>query len=1200
MKNSKAQKTNLDSIQDDPKFMAEVISLAERWAAKHPNGGTPIDPFEGLRVNHAKGLSPMWRDAVRVGDFATPEMVTLMAQQVIAGRALVETGKHMWGGGWTQITSTWEQAIDGFLSLHPEQADKGGDGFFFAESELTGEIKSAFGKPGVPFCYKTKGKIRAMYAVMIDVDGGCTAEAVVENLRKAGIAAVIYTTHSNSAKGGPGSDRFRVIVLLDKPFAMRPGGNPARPDWGPDYPEWQALYAGVCDLIIPAGANVDSTGFTPTQLMYTPARPVGAGYKHYVVAGRGLDLSTVTHGDPKKYEAPTTRATGGTGGGGGYSGEPAFLADRFNLNSWFGENQERFLLSSFLDHAGWTVHGESGGGYIITCPNAGEHSSDSNDAWVIDGPDAHTSGAISCRHDHCRGLHTADFLKMIADQIAGLPDQWPSLSHMLCDEVFYADGAEPVNRDDYIPAPEPVVEWLDTPKQVAKAFAALTDKSTKDAFAAIWAGVLWAKSVAGAVSKFDELLLTQPQYSKVKDRDSVKAAGMVMGTAKRKAHAEEVRGRAEREEVDKRKHAVRPDYVALEQATAETVIAAAQVAPWLPHFVRYSNGWFEAQAMDSAASKWKRLCRAFEVPFIAFGENAAGRSTDITIRYQHRSTQRGIVESVYKIGDTFKEPGAFLSRLADAGLELDGMADTAALVRLFKSVNTSAEALLVDKAGWHENVYIAPTGEAMNAGKQRYILNPAMRVNTAKQGTLADHHRHATTALSGTNGRYFMPGYLSGFVGCVLDYIENETSIIIAAEGVSTRGKTTCSKAGAAHWAKPDESGLFHKADVTPTAAENLALKGNASMVGLDDDGASKDSAEEKQRRTLQMGDNSGRGRGTPNSGNQETKTWRTCFVTSTEVGFLNRMLAEDADVKTGAVSRVFSVNFDGAAVLKSDSDELAALRALANTDTATGVYGVTGPLFAAALAEIGRDAVKARITKLETEWQALAKGAGARVVRNCAIITLAGEIAQNAGIFGLLTQATEVEGEREDVSVKEIMHGLLVDTLEARTAHLNTDQQAADTLRRTILRGIQTGAIEDSHNPPDHRRGEVLGYFGHYGSNGQADDAIKRKFSDTDDEMRARVYVLPIDRLAKLGNTTDPKSLADWLKKAGALIGRKKGEAMQWWHDYVPGEGSGNKNIKVTGLFVHGAAEIEAEAAPPVSNVVDPDNKVVPMKRAS
>jgi hypothetical protein len=479
-----------------------------------------------------------WEAATVIGDQTAPEFVALLNQTVIAGTASPKRGKHMWGGGWTQITSTWKQAIDAWLTHHPEKATKGGKAFFFADSELNGPMTEAtLGRPSVQLCFKTTGKIRALYAMMIDVDGGCEAEAVVALLRKAGICAVVYTTHSNIEKGGMGSDRFRVIVLLDKPFTLRP--DPVRPDssWGPDIAAWQALYAGVCDLIIPAGANVDSTGFTPSQLMYIPTRPVGAAFKHYVVVGGGLDLSTITPGDPKKYEAPSVRTKGVGGDGSSYNGEPAFLSDRFNLKSWHSDNRTEFMLSMFLDHAGWAVHGASGGGHDITCPNHAAHTSGSDDAWVIDGPDADTSGAISCFHDHCKGLHTTDFIKMIEDQIDGLPDQYEHFSDMLCDEIFYADMEEKVNREDYIPAPEPVVEWLDTPKQVGRAFKALTDKSPEAAYSAIWAGVLWADSVAGAVDKFNEVLLEIKRY-KDRDRTRIKSAGKVMMIAKATANSE--------------------------------------------------------------------------------------------------------------------------------------------------------------------------------------------------------------------------------------------------------------------------------------------------------------------------------------------------------------------------------------------------------------------------------------------------------------------------------------------------------------------------------------------------------------------------------------------------------------------------------------------------------------------------------------
>lgn len=416
----------------------------------------------------------------------------------------------------------------------------------------------------------------------------------------------------------------------------------------------------------------------------------------------------------------------------------------------------------------------------------------------------------------------------------------------------------------------------------------------------------------------------------------------------------------------------------------------------------------------------------------------------------------------------------------------------------------------------------------------------------------------------------------------MVDYIGNEVSLVLAHEGQSTRGKSSAAKAGAAHWSIPNDTGLFRKGDSTANAVENLAVKANGTVLALDEEGSSKVTAEEKQRLILQWADGSGRSRATAEGGTRETRTWRTCFVTSAEVGFINRMAAEDTDVKTGAVARVFSVNYDGAAELDPAGGELAAIRALANFED-SGVYGVSGVVYAETLAGIGREAVRTRVSELEAEWSELAKGAGNRVVRAAAIFAVAGEIAQEAGLFGV------------QVDVREMMRGLLLDTLGARTVHQDTDRQAIDGLRRAILKAIQTGAIVSIHEEHPFNRQEILGYFGHYAENGKPDKARKADLDkdvtdayagkgDTDAaeeaELLARTYVLPVARLGKLGILTDHKSLADRLHKAGALIERKKGDRVQWWHTHVPSEGGGIKNLRVTGAFIHGDNEDEEDEA--------------------
>ena len=124
--------------------------------------------------------------------------------------------------------------------------------------------------------------------------------------------------------------------------------------------------------------------------------------------------------------------------------------------------------------------------------------------------------------------------------------------------------------------------------------------------------------------------------------------------------------------------------------------------------------------------------------------------------------------------------------------------------------------------------------------------------------------------------------------------------------------------------------------------------------------------------------------------------------------------------------------------------------------------------------------------------------------------------------------------------------------------------------MRAALRRGIQTGDVVTMHEEREFNRQEILGYYGHLSENGRPDDTVLNKMQDPEAEMLARTYIIPVNRLGKLGITTDPKALADRLRGVDALVERKKGDRMQWYHEYVPGEG-GEKNIRVPGTFVHG-----------------------------
>lgn len=466
-------------------------------------------------------------DAIVIGDLTSPEVDALLKLPVIVGTT--DSAPRVSGDKWERKAMTWAGVIANFLTHHPERPDKGGNATFFAESDQTGKRRN-----GVDYCYKLKDRIRRVFAVAIDVDGGCTVEAVMERVKAKGVFAVIYTTHSHTSKGGPGSDRFRVILPLAEPFDMGAGDD--RKDRAE---EWEARYVGLCTDLIPDGGQWDFSAARPSQLMYAPARPKGAAFKHYVIAGHGLDLSNVPAGDTSPFRK---RGPSGSARGAAHDGEPAFLSDGFDLMAWHADHGEYFLLESFLEWIGWDVGGRAGDGFDILCPNAAAHSHGTGEtAWAIDGPDAENGATIFCHHSHCADLRTWDFLRMLEDQCPELPGNFATMSALICDPSLYPseiDG-EPVEvcRADYVE--EAVkVEWLKTPAAVKRAFAALSDRSTETAFAALYAGVAKGGSRAPAVAKLEELMKGLGRFG-ANDLKRLAGEGRKLLEADRKAHAAE-------------------------------------------------------------------------------------------------------------------------------------------------------------------------------------------------------------------------------------------------------------------------------------------------------------------------------------------------------------------------------------------------------------------------------------------------------------------------------------------------------------------------------------------------------------------------------------------------------------------------------------------------------------------------------------
>lgn len=1121
----------------------------------------------------------------------------------LGGEATFLLGE-MWGardrrntqdGDWKQFTMPW---VDWLLG---RPGDKNTPAWGFTRHPVGKDKAGASIVLGSSIGGARKAKaMDTMYAMGLDIDSGAKLDDVLSTLEELGLLCFVYTSYNHGKSGvelkrdevlrklqikrdptvqevrqflrehdknryeetfiakctikeqksqtsegvrivldTPPLEKFRLIFPLSAPVKII--------DLAETHQEaldlWEDKITGLARNVL--GVHFDTSCTDPSRLFYTARHPKGAdNWRTVIVQGDPLAFDSIP---PMKKAAYTTNRDDNpfTQAGGETAGDrppQCYTPSGRNLNEWHRSAKDRFMIAELLEALCAdkirVAGGEAQGHVHIECPFEHEHTSEGGTATMaincIDSQNEYWT--IFCHHDACQGRHKLEFLEEMLrqgwfDESALFDVEQGFLLEVEdgADDPFEPEEVKKERATDFLTRAENLPDDVldgEIETLIAEAFKAGVDQTVRGRMTATLARStgLNTEQLRGIWAKLD-----------------------------RKAQAE-----AREKIAEARRKSGPTSYIPLEDATIATVERAAQNAAWLPSFASYQSGWFWAADFDKPDAGPKRICRAFEVPHVAFGETEEGRTNEITIRYRHRSAQRGIVESTYRIGDTYRDTGSFVLRLVDEGFETDPQAKTEMLVMLLRAVNTDNEAVLVEKAGWHGDTYVSPTG-AVVGGNVRYILNPKARVSGRTAGSLADHRRYATTALTGVNGQFLLPGYLSGLVGCLVDFIENDVSPVLTMEGDSTKGKTTAGKMGAAHFAPPDNTGLFMKADQTATATENNAERANGSVLVLDEGGSSKLDAGEKQRLILQWADGSGRGRGTRDAGVQRTRTWRTCFVTGAERALLNRLTAEGADPLTGAVARVFSVNFDGANTLEDGSDELAAIRALSGDDRDAAIYGVTGPVFAEKLAELGRDVVRSRVSGVADEWADLGPGAARRVVRLAALFCVAGEIAQEAGLFG------------PEVPVKEHMRALLEATLDARMTHLDTDRQQLEALRRAIRRGVQTGDIVSMHDPEDYNRKERLGYYGHLTENGRPDDNAAKKMQDPEKEMLARTYILPLDRLGKLGITTGHKALADRLKEVGGLVERPKGDRSQWSHAYVPGEGGGIKNIRVTGEFVHG-----------------------------
>ena len=527
-------------------FGAEADIFEETFA--RPSGEL-IDISEEMAREQVQNRPPNKISATVIGDLTTPAVSTFLETEIelIWAESMRAKGGKKGKTSWVKYSDQIGTFIAHGLAEHPVKKEIDGLSFVYNRGkEFPGTRE--LGGQRFPLAYRTANTAEAITALVIDVDEGDTVDRVVEALKPLGVLAVVFTSYSHTTKAGPGEDRFRIVVFLNEPYELPADGEERREALN----AWKRKYVGFCESI--GVTTFDRTGMDLSRLQRPPRRPSeDAEFKHYIIAGVGLDLETVEDGDPKKYGKKEVRARSRTLAAVEDDGGDAILSDGFDVRAWFNDQGSACMFCDVLDMIGWETRTGDGDEREIMCPNDAQHSNpgdpDDTACWMKEDPEE--GFRIHCLHDHCHGVHTWDMVRLIDKAIVdgeiALPDGYESLSDVLCDTAFYPDevDGEPVELTKFHFGIERPIEItsLASPGSVSRRFKKV-DLDDHE-IAQLYASIEWAGGKKAAYDRLDELL-TEAGYDG-NARKRLKSAGSTMLKNHKKAYAK-IKQEAEKSE----------------------------------------------------------------------------------------------------------------------------------------------------------------------------------------------------------------------------------------------------------------------------------------------------------------------------------------------------------------------------------------------------------------------------------------------------------------------------------------------------------------------------------------------------------------------------------------------------------------------------------------------------------------------------
>lgn len=338
-------------------------------------------------------------------------------------------------------------------------------------------------------------------------------------------------------------------------------------------------------------------------------------------------------------------------------------------------------------------------------------------------------------------------------------------------------------------------------------------------------------------------------------------------------------------------------------------------------------------------------------------------------------------------------------------------------VNALKAAEPAREITIVKAPGWHTledvetpffvapdgSVFGLPEGHEVELSASAKLLRPI-----ARKGTLEGWKAAAAAALRVRDCPHWSVGLFSGFAGCLISLVEDD-SCGVNLSGLSSSGKTTAQRLAVSPWSRPvvGKTSLMQSAKATANGAEAMAAKANGSVLCLDE--LAHITGKELTKIVYLVAGGTGKTRMNADAELRASYEWRTFGVLSSETSLEEKIRSDGGEWTAGQAVRIPDIDITGL-------NRRVSLDVLEKINDIRNHYGHAGHVFAEGLIANGLhrdpDNLRKRIGDLAIKIAASngeKNGADAALRRAAypfAVLMTAGQLAKD---FSLIPEDTNV-----------------------------------------------------------------------------------------------------------------------------------------------------------------------------------------------